>query len=138
MLSAAPETAVEVVKLVESFALGARNLPEVWGMILPPSILMELRRLARQDASAFRLPDETWARIVYDFALGYRLRTLNRDQMLRAMTPIYLGWVASYALELENASPEAVEQRLERLCVAYENTKSYFVSRWRWPDRFNP
>ena len=58
--------------------------------------------------------------------------------MLRALTPIYLGWVASYALELENATPEAIEQRLERLCVAYETTKSYLISRWRWPDRFNP
>jgi len=84
------------------------------------------------------MPDETWARIVYDFVLAYRLRTINRDQMLRALTPIYLGWVASYALELENASPEAVEQRLERLCLAYENTKSYLIARWRWPDRFNP
>ncbi len=133
-----PESAVDVTRLIESFQLGARNLPEVWGMILPPSTLVELRRLARQEASGFRVPDETWARIVYDFALAHRLRTISRDQMLRAITPIYLGWLASYALEIENAPPEAVEQRLERLCVVYENTKPYFVSRWRWPDRFNP
>jgi hypothetical protein len=106
-------------------------------MILPPSTLVELRRLARE-AGGFRLPDEMWARIVYDFALSFRLRTINRDQMLRALTPIYLGWVASYALELENATPEAIEQRLEKLCGAYETTKSYFIARWRWPDRFNP
>jgi hypothetical protein len=137
-LYAGPETSVEVAKLIESFVLGTRNLPEVWGMILPPSTMVELRRLARQEAKMFCIPDETWARIVYDFVLAYRLRTINRDQLLRAMTPIYLGWIASYALQLENASPEAVEQRLERLCVAYENTKSYLVSRWRWPDRFNP
>ena len=31
-----------------------------------------------------------------------------------------------------------VEQRIEELCLAFESTKSYFVSRWRWPDRFNP
>jgi hypothetical protein len=137
MYTASPDSAVEVKGLIESFSLGTRNLTEVWGMILPPSTLVELRRLARQDAGAFRMPDETWARIIYDFALGHRLRTISRDQMLRALTPIYLGWVASYALELESASPEAVEQRLERLCVAYESTKSYLVARWRWPDRFN-
>jgi hypothetical protein len=133
-----PESAVDVTRLLESFHLGARNLPEVWGMILPPSTLVELRSLARQDAAGFRVPDETWARVVYDFALGHRLRTISRDQMLRAITPIYLGWLASYALEVENAPPESVEQRLEKLCVAYENTKPYFVARWRWPDRFNP
>jgi len=58
--------------------------------------------------------------------------------MLRALTPIYLGWLASYALEIESAPPHEVEHRLERLCAAFESTKSYFVSRWRWPDRFNP
>jgi hypothetical protein len=134
---AGPENAVEVSPLLELFSLASRNLSEVWSMILPPSTLVELRRLARQ-AAGFRIPDEMWARIVYDFALSFRLRTINRDQMLRALTPIYLGWVASYALELENATPEAIEQRLERLCAAYEATKSYFIARWRWPDRFNP
>jgi hypothetical protein len=135
---AGPESAVDVSRLIESFQFGARNLQEVWGMLLPPSTLVELRKLARQDAVGLQMPDETWARIVYDFALAHRLRTISRDQMLRAITPIYLGWVASYALQLHDASPEAVEQRLEKLCLAYENTKTYFVSRWRWPDRFNP
>jgi hypothetical protein len=135
---AGPEGAVDVTRLIESFQLGARNLPEVWGIILPPSTIVELRRLAKHDAASFRMPDETWARVVYDFALAHRVRAINRDQMLRAMTPIYLGWVASYALELDNMAPETVEQRLETLCVAFEHTKSYLVSRWRWPDRFNP
>jgi hypothetical protein len=133
-----PESAVDVTRLIETFQLGARNLHEIWGMILPPSTLVELQRMARQDRAGFRMPDETWARVVYDFALAHRLRPINRDQMLKAITPIYLGWVASYALEVESASPEAVEARLERLCLAYESAKSYLVSRWRWPDRFNP
>ncbi len=133
-----PENAVDVTRLIETFRLGARNLHEIWGLILPPSTLVELQRLARQDGAGLRMPDETWARVVYDFALGHRLRPISRDQLLRALTPIYLGWVASYALEVENASPEAVEARLEKLCVAYESVRSYLVSRWRWPDRFNP
>jgi hypothetical protein len=134
----APESAMDVSRLMESFQLGARNLQEVWSMILPPSTLVELRRMARNGAPRFRMPDVTWAHVVYDFALAHRLRTISRDQMLRALTPIYLGWVASYALELEHASPEAAERRLEELCVVYEDTKPYFISRWRWPDRFNP
>jgi hypothetical protein len=100
--------------------------------------MVELHHLARNGAAQFHMPDVTWARVVYDFALAHRLRTISRDQMLRALTPIYLGWVASYALDLAHASPEAAEDRLEKLCVVYEETKSYFVSRWRWPDRFNP
>src|SRR3569833_390387 len=137
MFIAGPENAVELSPLLELFSLASRNLSEVWSMILPPSTLVELRRLARKDGG-FLIPVVMWARIIYDFALSFRLRTINRDQMLRPLTPNNLGWVASYALQQESATPEAVEQRLEALCVAYETTKSYFISRWRWPDRFNP
>ncbi len=133
-----PDSGMDVTPLIESFQLGARNLQEIWSLILPPSTQVELRRLVRGGATGFRIPDVTWAHVVYDFALAHRLRTISRDQMLRALTPIYLGWVASYALELEHAPPEAAEQRLEKLCLVYEETKAYFVSRWRWPDRFNP
>jgi hypothetical protein len=134
---AGPKNAADVTRLIESFQLGVRNLTEVWSIILPPSTLVELRRMARQGAAGFRMPDETWARIVYDFALAFHVRAMSRDQILRAITPLYLGWVASYTLELDSLAPEAVEQRLETLCLAYESSKSYLVSRWRWPDRFN-
>ncbi|MGD1098030.1 MAG: hypothetical protein ABSB35_39340 [Bryobacteraceae bacterium] len=130
--------AVDVRHMVESFQLGFRNLHEIWGMILPPASMLELGRLARQDADHFRVPDELWVRVVYDFALGHRLRTINRDHLLRAITPIYLAWVASYELEMEKSAPTEAEERLERLAVAYETGKPYFLSRWRWPDRFNP
>lgn len=130
--------AVDVSRMVESFQLGIRNLPEIWGLVLPPSTLLDLRKLSRLPLEQFRMPDETWARIVYDFALAHRLRTINRDHLLKAMTPLYLAWVASYAHDVVTAGPAAVDQRLERLSVAYESSKPYLVSRWRWPDRFNP
>ena len=48
------------------------------------------------DAAAFRMPDSLWARIVYDFLLAYRLRTINRGHLLGALIPLYLAWVASH------------------------------------------
>jgi hypothetical protein len=129
---------VEINRMIESFQLGTRDLQEIWGLVFPPSTLVELRRLSRLPLGQFRMPDDLWVRIVYDFALGHHLRTINRDHLLRSMTPLYLAWVASYALDLETAGPKALEQRLEHLSVAFESGKPYLVSRWRWPDRFNP
>lgn len=129
---------VDISRMVESFQLGIRDLQEIWGLVLPPSTLFELRKLSRLPVEQFRMPDELWVRIVYDFALAHRLRTINRDHLLKSMTPLYLAWVASYAHDLETAGAEATEQRLERLFVAFESGKPYLVSRWRWPDRFNP
>jgi hypothetical protein len=129
---------VDISRMMESFQLGIRDLQEIWGLVLPPSTLFELRKLARLPSEQFRMPDELWVRIVFDFALAHRLRTINRDHLLKSMTPLYLAWVSSYAHDLETAGRTALEERLERLSVAYEAGKTYLVSRWRWPDRFNP
>lgn len=128
---------VDVRRLLESFQLGYSSLQEIWGVVLPPTILLELKKLDRLAPEQFRIPDELWARIIYEFAMAYRQRTIARDHLLRAMTPLYLGWVASYALEMELGAI-TMEQRIERLCMAYENMKPYLVARWRSPDRFNP
>ncbi len=129
---------VDIQPLIESFHLALRNLQEIWSPVLPPVALLELRRIARLPQEEFRLPDALWAKVIYDFALAYRLRVISRTHLLGALTPLYLGWVASYAAEVRELDPEEVEKRVERLAVAFEEAKPYFVSRWRWPDRFNP
>jgi glucosylglycerate synthase len=137
--TAAPDGAnVDVRPLIESFQIGFRNLQEIWGLVLPPVTLLELKRLSRLPAEQFQMPDALWAKVIYDFALAHRLRSISRSHLLGALTPLYLGWVASYAAEVQGADAAAAEQRIERLAVAFEAAKPYFVSRWRWPDRFNP
>ena len=126
---------LEIARLVNSFQLGMRDLREIWRLVLPPATLFELQKIS---PDKFRIPDELWAKIIYDFALAHRLRTINRTHLLRSLAPLYLGWVASYAREFENADPRALARRLERLSLAYEACKPYLISRWRWPDRFNP
>jgi hypothetical protein len=133
-----PAPTLDVHGMLESFQLGAKNLQDIWGAILPPATLLELRRMSRLSQDQFRFPDQVWARTVYDFALGHRLRTINRDHLLRSFTPLYLGWIASYAQEMQTAGVTEADLRIERVAKAFEDNKSYLVSRWRWPDRFNP
>jgi len=129
---------VNVKRMLESFRLGHQTLQEIWGAVLPPATLLELKRLARKPDEEFRFSDEVWIRTVFDFALGHRLKVMPRDHLLRAITPLYLGWVGSFILEMQEAGPNEVEERLEKLCLGYEAQKPYLISRWRWPDRFNP
>lgn len=126
---------VDPRSMVESFVLGSHNLEEVWRLVLPPATMLELKRLARLDVDQFRLPDALWARIVYDFALAHRMRRISRTHVLGALTPLYLGWVASYTQEVGSATVQEADQRIEQLARAYEEQKPYFVSRWRWPER---
>ena len=124
--------------LVEAFALGWRDLRPLWSTLLPPQTLLALQRIPREPAESFRMPDHLWARIVYDFAVGWRFKAMDRLQLLRSMTALYLGWVASFVNEVAPLDATASDTRIERLCAAFEAEKSYLIARWRWPDRFNP
>lgn len=137
-LRAAGGEEVDVRPMIESFGLAYRNLQSVWTLVLPPATLVELKRLTVADAARFRLADDLWARIVFDFTLAHRLRTINRDHLLKALVPLYLAWIASYATEVRGATRQMADVRLEQLCQAFETEKPYLVRRWRWPDRFNP
>ncbi len=127
---------VDAEKMIDSLRLGFKNLFEIWSMVLPPGSLLELRKQAQRPPGEFRMADELWARIVYDFAVAHHFRTINRDHLLRAFTPLYLGWVASFVMEMETADALQAEARIESLCLRYEAQKPYLISRWRWPDRF--
>jgi hypothetical protein len=129
---------VDVNRMWESFRLGCRTLQEVWSLVLPPATMLALKYLTRDDAAGPALGDELWARVVYDFAIGYRLNVMNRGHLLRALTPIYLGWWASFVHEMGTASAPEIERRVQQLSLAYEAQKPYLISRWRWPDRFSP
>lgn len=130
----APEQ-IDSKPMVESFVRGSRDLEEVWRLVLPPATMLELKRMARLDPDLFRVPDHLWARIIYDFALAHRMRRLSRAHMLGSLTPLYLGWVASYTQEVANATGEEADRRIGQLAKAFEDQKPYFVSRWRWPER---
>jgi hypothetical protein len=130
----------DIQPMLDSFRLAYTNLHEIWSLVLPPNSLLGLKKLSIMPPAAFRMPDNLWTRIVYDFVLAYRLRTINRGHLLGALTPLYLAWVASHLLLTSAAAAEtmAPEKHIEALAAAFETDKPYLVARWRWPDRFNP
>jgi hypothetical protein len=135
--AAAPtDGSAEVASLLQGFHLAYANLREIWGLVLPPNTLLGLKRLSLIEGAAFRMPENLWARIVYDFLIAYRLRTINRGHLLGALIPLYLAWVASHINAI--ASGEDAERHIETHAAAFEAEKPYLMARWRWPDRFNP
>ena len=127
---------VPVDTLVDSFRLGYRELREIWTWLLPPRTIVELRRLTEAPVDRFRLDPRVWAGIVYDFAIGYALRVMPRDHLLRSLTPLYSGWLASFAGEVgSDADADGISAAVERVCLAFEAEKRYLISRWRWPER---
>lgn len=130
------EGAMDIGPMIEGFRLAYSNLQEIWSLVLPPNTLLGLKRLSVVDAASFRMPENLWARTVYDFLVAYRLRTINRGHLLGALIPLYLAWVAGH-INTTATSADA-ERHIEALALAFDADKPYLVSRWRWPDRFNP
>ncbi|MGA8090625.1 MAG: hypothetical protein WCA10_25345 [Terracidiphilus sp.] len=129
------EGEVDVVPMVEAFRLAFSNLQEIWSLVLAPNSLLGLKRLSVVEPSAFRMTENLWARIVFDFLVAYRLRTLNRGHLLGALIPLYLAWVAGHLNVVKSGTSS--EAHVEAVAAAFESDKQYIVSRWRWPDRFN-
>lgn len=126
----------DIGSMVQSFRVAYTNLQEIWSLVLPPNSLLGLKRLSLTDPASFRMPETLWARIVFDFLLAYRLRTINRGHLLGALIPLYLAWVASHINISESETDP--EQHVEAVAAAFATEKPYLVARWRWPDRFNP
>ncbi len=125
-------------RLFQAFARGLRDLLPVWGLVLPPATLLELQRHAARPIEAGGLPDELWARAIFDFSVAHLVRRVERRQLLRSLAPLYLGWLAGLASAANALDDAGFEARVEATASAFEREKPYLIARWRWPDEFNP
>ncbi|MCX6624669.1 MAG: glycosyl transferase family 2 [Acidobacteria bacterium] len=124
---------VNVERMVNSFRRGCQELGEVWALALEKDTFAAVRRLSAclpEGAEAFHLDDELWARVVLDFACAYKRHPMSRGMILRSFTPLYLGRVASFVRETETLVAAEVEEKIEQLCVTFENLKPHLIARW--------
>ncbi len=122
--------AVNVERMIERFVLGVRELSGIWEAVLPGDILAFLGDACLSTGDAFRFPDDVWGSIIYHFALAHHERMLPREHLLKSLTPLYIGKVASFVLETADSSAEQVEDRIEELCLAFENLKPLLLEKW--------
>jgi glycosyltransferase involved in cell wall biosynthesis len=122
---------VNLEGMIEKFKLGVQELSVLYESIVPAELLQFLRTAAKESKESFALPDEAWVRIIYHFALACHQKTMSEEHILKSLTPLYLGKVASFVIETWESTAEEVEQRLEELCITYEREKAYLNERWK-------
>lgn len=120
---------VNVERMVAAFKQGVSDLTAIWQTFLSAETLDGLQRLAA--AGEFRFRDSLWVKTVLDFAVAHSQNRMDRDHLIKSMTPLYLGRTASFVLETRNSTAADVENGLELLCLEYENLKPYLMERWR-------
>src|SRR6185503_20446333 len=73
---------VNVEQMLRAFRQGLRDLMPVWEHVLAPDTLGDVLSLeAAADTTDFRFPDDLWARVVYDAALGHHYAVIHRDHL---------------------------------------------------------
>ena len=121
---------VSVEGMITSFRQGLADLEPLWGQMLLPDTLAGLLPLRDCSTRNFRIPDDLWAKVVYDVALAYHRRLMPREHLLKALTPLYLGRTATFVLETQGLTSAEAETRIEALCQTFNDLKPYLVERW--------
>ncbi|MGQ0812539.1 MAG: glycosyltransferase [Nitrospiraceae bacterium] len=121
---------VNVQRMITNFQQGLSDLEPIWRQILSEQTMAGLIAMKAVPEAHFRIADDLWARLVYDAAVSYHTRTMPREHLLKALTPLYLGRTASFVLETQGLTSAEAEGRIESLCQAFEKHKPYLLERW--------
>jgi glycosyltransferase involved in cell wall biosynthesis len=121
---------VNVDAMIERFRLGVRELTDIWEVFLPAETVDFLRRACDAPKEEFSIPDEQWVDIIYAFACASHGKVLNREHLLKSLTPLYIGRVASFVKETWDSDSAEVEERIERLCGVFEERKHLLTQNW--------
>jgi glycosyltransferase involved in cell wall biosynthesis len=124
---------VNVDRMINIFRQGAKDLLSIWDKALAPATLAEVIRLADADKANFQFPPPTWVRVIYDFAAAFHRRVIDREHLMKSLTPLYLARTASFVLQTAESPAAEVEQILEALCLEFETQKPYLIERFDQP-----
>jgi len=122
---------VNLERMVNAFKQGVVDLSTIWETFLSAEVMEGLRKQASASLTDFQLHDALWVKTVFEFAVAHFKNRMDRDHLIKSMTPLYLGRTASFVLETQNSTAADVENRIELLCLEYENLKPYLIEKWR-------
>lgn len=121
---------VNVDRMIDKFKLGAKELCPLWEAFLSKDVLDFLCGLQKLSKDEFRMSDSVWAEIIYSFALACHKKIINKEHLLKSLTPLYIGRVASFVMDTWESSAEEVEERIGKLCLTFEDKKDFLLNSW--------
>jgi len=121
---------VNVDRMLDRFRLGVKELLGIWKEFLDREIIGFLRKAGEFPKEEFHIPDDVWAEIIYSFAIAAHKKLINKEHLLKSLTPLYIGRTASFVLETWESDAEEVEEKIENLCIIFENKKDFLINKW--------
>jgi len=129
----AEPVAVGFDKLVSRFKYGLEAFGTIWKEVFCDDCYGALRAAAELDNAEFRLPKDTWVKVVYELAGTYHNWPVHRRRLIDLMTPLYYGRVASFINETREMDSSEAEQEVEKQADLFAKNKDYLVTVWDNP-----
>jgi hypothetical protein len=117
-------------KLIRNFMDGIHSCGKVWESVLDERDLKTVGRLASCGLSEFYFTNESWARIVYNYAAAFNKKKDRQQILLDSMIPLYNARVASFVNELGDKDTVGTEQYFEEQARVFENMRDYMLAIW--------
>jgi hypothetical protein len=123
-------TPVNLHKLVASFKLGFAHFGTLWREVFCEDCFDAIKAAAGMEESRFRLPTDTWVRILYELAGTYHNWPANRRRLVDLMTPLYYGRVASFINETKGMTSADAERLVEDQASFFVDARDYLLRVW--------
>lgn len=121
---------VNLNRMIDRFRLGLKELIDIWRIFLPEGIIDFLYKTAELPKEKFHIPDEIWVEIIYRFAIASHRKVINKEQLLKSLTPLYIGRTASFVIEVWESDATEVEAKTEQLCKMFEDKRYILLENW--------
>ncbi len=125
-----PPVKVSEDKLAANFHEGFDTCREIWRRILSPDIFNKVLEIGQLPKEQFDFPTQLWAKTLYEYAASYHHRTVDEQDLLNSLIPLYFGKTLSYVRKTERMSVQQAEEFIENECMVFEETKPYLLDRW--------
>ncbi len=125
-----PVVKVSRDRLYAKFRGGFNTHWDLYRSLFSSENLQKIREIASLDIDHFEMPVPVWARILFDCAISYSKKVMDRARLIEVLIPLYYGMTLSFVNKTEGMSIQQAEEYLEDMCLVFEQSKPYLIYRW--------
>ena len=126
-----PKVDVNTDNLLQQFHMGFDKFSHIWKEILTADVYRKLQEIKGLKEMEFNFPTDLWARLLFDTAVSYGEVSVEPDEIMDSLIPLYFGRTLSFVKRTKKMSIKQAEEAIENDCETFEMTKPYLLQRWK-------
>nr|MBC8176810.1 glycosyl transferase [Candidatus Desulfacyla euxinica] len=130
-----PKVDVNTDNLLQQFHMGFDKFSHIWKEILTADVYRKLQEIKGLKEMEFNFPTDLWARLLFDTAVSYGEASVEPDEIMDSLIPLYFGRTLSFVKRTKKMSIKQAEEAIENDCETFEMTKPYLLQRWKKRSR---